>query len=89
MNERGPVCSGRYGLLALDLDGFCLRCSKQFAGLVIADCRCLAFAAFEAAAARFVAPSVFIGAAGADIADVGKPLDLGRFVGEPMKLGFG
>ena len=32
---------------------------------------------------------VFVGAAGVGVAEVGEPLDLGRHVGQPVKLGGG
>ena len=32
---------------------------------------------------------VLVGAPGAAVADIGEPLDLGRHVGEPVKLGGG
>jgi hypothetical protein len=36
-----------------------------------------------------IADRVLVGAAGAAIADIGEPLDLGRDLGEPVKLGGG
>jgi hypothetical protein len=43
----------------------------------------------NAGKAHEVANGVFIGAPRVGIADVGEPLDLGRHVGQPVKLGGG
>ena len=144
---------GEDGAVALALDRVGLRRVEQFAGLVIAERRRLAFAAFrprpldafdrvvghgvplaeileqrgergepmpgraaaETAAHQVVAPGddvrarhrpkffrppdagelhevahrVFVGAARVGVGDVGEPFDLGRHVGQPVKLGGG
>ena len=43
----------------------------------------------DAGEAHEIPHRVFVGAAGARVAEIGEPLDLGRHVGEPVKLGGG
>ena len=43
----------------------------------------------DAGEAHEIPHRVFVGAAGARVAEIGEPLDLGRHVGQPVELGGG